>query len=90
MFRGFFWGAIVGAIVGLLFAPRPGDETRAQLQSRISDLQAQTQTQFDALKTRSSTLIEQGRQTVNSTLNRTQTATDSAAADVQNHLNANA
>ncbi len=89
MIRGFFWGAVIGAILGLLFAPRRGEETRAQLQARLNELQGQAQVQYGAIKTKSSDIIEQGRQTVNSTLGRAQSAADDAAAQAQNHINEN-
>ncbi len=86
MFRGFFWGAVLGVVAGLLFAPRKGEETRLQLRQRFDDIQSQTQTQVEQLRTQSSKLIEQGRQTVNQTLSRTQDATNDAATSAQNSI----
>lgn len=35
---GFLVGAIAGAIIGLLFAPRPGEETRQILKEKVADI----------------------------------------------------
>ena len=35
---GLLLGGIVGAILGLIFAPQPGDKTREQLRTRMDEL----------------------------------------------------
>lgn len=93
MFRGFFWGLIAGTVIGLLFAPQRGDETRTQLQGRINTLQQEAQTKYGDLRSKSNELIEQGRQSVNSTLNRAQSsatsAVNSAADYAKDHTSEN-
>lgn len=37
-FGGFLAGALVGAGVGLLFAPKSGDETRKELKAKLDDM----------------------------------------------------
>jgi gas vesicle protein len=77
--RAFLWGSAIGAILGLLFAPRRGEETRAELQSRFSQLQGQAQSRMTELRGRATSAIEQGRQSVNTTLGKAQGAANQAA-----------
>jgi gas vesicle protein len=42
-----FWGALLGAGVALLYAPRSGEETRRGLQRRLWKLRAMTEEKFD-------------------------------------------
>ena len=61
---GFLFGAFVGAILALLFAPAPGEEIRGQLReksielkSRASDLGAEVNKRADELKTKGQSLL---------------------------------
>lgn len=84
--RAFFWGSAIGALLGILFAPQRGETTRAQLQARLNEWQGQAQTQMGTLRSRSSTLVEQGRQVANNVLNQAQRATNSTAATAQDPI----
>jgi gas vesicle protein len=42
-----FWGALLGAGVALLYAPRSGEETRRALQRKLWKLRAMTEEKFD-------------------------------------------
>jgi len=44
-----FWGAILGAGVALLYAPRSGEETRRAVQRRLRRLRAATEERVDEL-----------------------------------------
>jgi len=44
-----FWGAVLGAGLALLYAPRSGEETRRVLQRRLWKLRALTEEKFDEL-----------------------------------------
>jgi hypothetical protein len=44
-----FWGAVLGAGLALLYAPRSGEETRRVLQRRLWKLRAMTEEKFDEL-----------------------------------------
>ncbi len=48
----FLWGAVIGAGVALLLAPRTGEETRAELRSRGRRLRAKAEDTADELQTR--------------------------------------
>ncbi|MBS1724247.1 MAG: YtxH domain-containing protein [Armatimonadetes bacterium] len=43
LLAGFGLGAVIGAIAGLLFAPKSGAETREDLGGRIKDLKGKTE-----------------------------------------------
>ncbi len=47
--RWLFWGAILGAGLALLYAPRSGEETRRTLQRRLRRLRAATEERVDEL-----------------------------------------
>lgn len=84
--RAFLWGGAIGAILGLLFAPKRGEETRAELQSRLNQLQGQAQERMTELRGRANTAIEQGRQSVNTTLGKTQGVTNRAADTTRDQI----
>ena len=44
-----FWGALLGAGVALLYAPRSGEETRRVLQRKLWKLRAMTEEKLDEL-----------------------------------------
>jgi hypothetical protein len=50
--RWLFWGALVGAGLALLYAPRSGEETRRSLQRRLRRLRAATEERMDELMER--------------------------------------
>lgn len=43
LLAGFGLGALLGAMAGILFAPRSGSETREQLASRLKDLKSKSE-----------------------------------------------
>jgi len=47
--RWLFWGAVLGAGLALLYAPRTGEETRRVLQRRLWKLRAVTEEKLDEL-----------------------------------------
>lgn len=47
--RWLFWGALLGAGLALLYAPRSGEETRRVLQRRLRQLRAMTEEKLDEL-----------------------------------------
>ena len=44
-----FWGAVLGAGIALLYAPKSGEETRRSLQRRLWKLRAMTEEKLDEL-----------------------------------------
>ncbi len=85
-FRAFLWGGAIGAVLGLLFAPKRGEETRAELQNRFNQLQGQAQERMTELRGRASSAIEQGRQGMSSTLDKVQGATNRAANTTKDQI----
>ncbi len=47
-----FWGALLGAGLALIYAPRSGEETRRSLQRRLRHLRAATEERVDELMER--------------------------------------
>ncbi len=47
-----FWGALLGAGIALLYAPRSGEETRRSLTKKMRKLRAATEEKLDELVTR--------------------------------------
>lgn len=43
LLAGFGLGALLGGIAGLLFAPKPGSETREQLGGKLKELKGKTE-----------------------------------------------
>ncbi len=67
---GFFWGLVlgiaVGAILAILFAPQPGNDTREQLSEQSIELRKLGQQAFEQIRTqlkeRSGDAMVQGRE----------------------------
>lgn len=85
--RGFLWGCAIGVSLGVLFAPKSGEETRADLQRRLDQWQGQTQDQWTELREKASTAIEQGRQGVNTALDKAQSTTHLVAEKAKDQVN---
>lgn len=43
LLAGFGLGALIGAVAGLLFAPKSGDETREELAGKLKELKGKTE-----------------------------------------------
>jgi gas vesicle protein len=61
----FIIGGFVGAAIGMLFAPKSGEETRAFLASRARESGDYLINQKQAMQDRASTVIEQGKDLLN-------------------------
>lgn len=57
-------GGLIGAAIGLLFAPRAGTETREKLGENMQDIQARANKAIDELKVKSEEVIGQTKQAV--------------------------
>lgn len=57
--RGFLLGLGTGAVLGLLFAPKSGSETREQVHSKANDLVDSTKGQIDQFKAVATKIQEQ-------------------------------
>ena len=65
MIQGLFIGCVVGALLGILFAPKRGEQTRADMQRWMVDQQEQAQQRLAQVLDQATTVLEQGRQRVN-------------------------
>ena len=61
----FIIGGFVGAAIGMLFAPKSGEETRAFLASRARESGDYLANQKQAIEERAATVIEQGKELLN-------------------------
>ena len=52
LLAGFGLGALIGAIAGLLFAPKSGAETREELATKLKDLKQKTEDWYSEQKAR--------------------------------------
>jgi gas vesicle protein len=52
LLAGFGLGAVIGAIAGLLFAPKSGAETREELATKLKDLKHKTEDWYAEQKAR--------------------------------------
>jgi gas vesicle protein len=85
--RAFFWGCALGASLGVLYAPKRGEETRAEVQRRIQEWQGQAQNQWTELRDQATTVLEQGGRRVNSALDKAQSTTSLVAEKVKEQVN---
>ena len=85
--RAFLWGCAIGASLGLLYAPKRGEETRADLQSWFNQWQGQAQDRLTDVREKATTAIEQGRQGVDSTLDKAQSTTNLVAEKAKEQIN---
>ena len=85
--RAFLWGCAIGAGLGVLFAPKRGEETRAELQSRLNQWQGLAQDQLTEVREKATTAIEQGRQGVNTALDKAQSTTNLMAEKAKDQVN---
>ena len=61
----FIIGGFVGAVIGMLFAPKSGEETRAFLANRAKEGTDYLANQKQAMEERASAVIEQGKELLN-------------------------
>lgn len=57
-------GIAVGAALGVLFAPKRGDELRTDLRHRIGDIRDRSAEQYEELRHKSEKLVEEARHEV--------------------------
>jgi gas vesicle protein len=60
MLAGFGLGAIVGAVAGLLFAPKQGKETRDEVGGKLKELKGKTESWVSEQRAKRQTLVAAG------------------------------
>lgn len=61
LLAGFGLGALVGALAGLLFAPKPGSETRDELAHKAKDIKHKSEEWIKDQKNRARAMIDEKR-----------------------------
>ncbi len=61
----FFLGLGLGVAVGILFAPKSGEETRGMLRSKVDEGTDYLRRRGEELKDQASDMVDRGRQVVN-------------------------
>ena len=59
-YKGFFYGSTLGFLAGIIFAPKPGDETRDILSNNINDWKEKANDLVDSAKDRLIDAVEEG------------------------------
>tara|TARA_B110000116_G_C16750599_1_gene543158 strand:+ start:1329 stop:1571 length:243 start_codon:yes stop_codon:yes gene_type:complete len=59
-YKGFFYGATLGFLAGVIFAPKPGDQTREILSENIKDWKAKANSLVDSAKERLDNAVQEG------------------------------
>ena len=96
-FSSFLWGALIGAGVALLFAPRSGEETRRLLKNRgrrlwaaaeekAAEIQDMVASGYDDAKTRVEDAIDERRQAARDVVDAGKAAVHSARDELERRL----
>ncbi len=67
--QSFINGVVIGLLLGVLFAPNSGEETRRRISRKASDLKNTVKDKYDEIADNVSTTINQIKNTANSLLN---------------------
>ena len=85
--RAFVWGCALGVCLGVLYAPKHGEETRADLQNWFNEWPGQAQDRLTDVREKTTEVIEQGRQGVNTLLDKAQRTTHLVADKAKEQVN---
>ena len=77
--QGVLIGCAVGVLLGVLFAPKRGEETRADVHRWVQERQEQAQQQVAQVQEQATKVLAQGRQRANIALDVVQRATGQVA-----------
>tara|TARA_B110000438_G_scaffold264261_1_gene276802 strand:- start:4435 stop:4677 length:243 start_codon:yes stop_codon:yes gene_type:complete len=59
-YKGFFYGATLGFLAGVIFAPKPGDQTREILSENLKDWKLKANDLVDSAKERLNNAVQEG------------------------------
>ena len=85
--RAFVWGCALGVCLGLLYAPKRGEETRADLQNWFNEWQGQAQDRLTDVREKTNEVIELGQRRVNAALDKAQSTTNLVAEKAKEQVN---
>lgn len=74
--QGFVLGGVIGAGIALLYAPKPGTETRQEIASRSRDFKADAEKQYDQALERAVELKERAEKQIDTLLKQSRAHTN--------------
>lgn len=80
---GFFFGAVLGGVVGLLFAPQSGEETRDQLRQKSIELSEQASERAEEARAKAEKILAEAREKIDQVSKELQTRTQELQTRVQ-------
>ena len=89
-FNGLMIGGVIGGVLGLLFAPLKGDETRSKIKEKINSLNIDSDKTMAEIKEKGETFLESAKQSLLNIFDRVSVAVEEgkkAAAAKKEELN---
>ncbi len=81
-FKGLIWGGIIGGVLGVLYAPKSGRETREELSGESEKLLNQFKTDIESAKKAALKSFDQGKDLLIEKLVHDEDVTEPAAPDL--------
>jgi len=83
---GFLAGSVIGAIVALLYAPKPGKELRADIKNKAGELADSAEEYISAAKNKAVDIINEGKRKSEGLINEAKKRAESLLGDAEKIL----